>query len=262
MIEPRALTCEKRRRTAGVATSAEPAVVPVPPAAVAATETEEVPQDVRVAQNRPGKFKPSDAECVKQPFERHLTLFLEKTLADLGVEADTLDSDVPHKLLLPIDNRFAFFEAVLEEHFCEIDFGQSKRSGILSFFARETIAVLRTAPNRDAFANKLGGVERLGTVDEQNARTLHDEVQAVVQKGFEAPINFFVRASFETFLDGFAIDSIGTQVQKANADVLQLRICCGFHYRLLDDIRCTTLSPNVRGRLYVSAVFATAENGL
>src|SRR3989344_4285467 len=124
---------------------------------------------------------------------------------------------------------FAILQACREEHLSEVYLGQFQRNSVLGFFAREAVAVFRSAPDCPAPADEGGRIEWLGAVDDERARPLDHEIQTVVQKGDEATINFFNRTTLYTFLDCVVINSIQLEIQDADGDVLRLTKSCSFH---------------------------------
>ena len=190
----------------GVPTGVEPAAGPAPPAVASAIDAEEETIAVAVAQNRSGKLEPSDTEGLVQPFERHLAFFFEETLADLRVQADVLRGNVSRELLFASDDSFAFFNAVLEEHFGEVNLDKFERPSVLCFFARESIAVFWPAPDRPAATDELGRVKRFGAIDDEKSGTFRDEACAVFQKQREASTELDFRHLDDAFLKCIAVE--------------------------------------------------------
>ena len=200
------LTCENRRRTPGVPSTAEPAIAPAPATTAVAIQTEETPVAARVAQNRSRKFKPGDAEGLIEPFERRLTFFFQEALTGFGVEANVLGGDVPRQLFLASDDRFSFFQARREECLGEVDLGEHERCGVLGFVALETVAVFVSAPDRPAAADEGGGTERLGAVDDERGGTLHDEIHSILDELSHASAELVFRHLDDAVLNEVAVE--------------------------------------------------------
>ncbi len=199
-------TCENRRQAPGAPNIVEPAAVPAPTTIAAAKEIEEAPIAVRVAENSTRQFEPGYAEVLVEPFQGRLTFFFKETLSNSCVEADVFRRDMPHKLLLARDSRLALFEAHCEECLGKVDLGERERGGILSLFARKTIALFRPAPYRPVVTEKCDRIERPGAVDNERARTFHDERKAVVHECNESVCDVLVRESLGTAIVRRAVE--------------------------------------------------------